>query len=102
MTGDESDAILEVRSLQLAALSGGYEDSSPYIKVDSPTWGVGDLIQLLKNSVKYFWVDYLGDTHIAGALHPSRIVKRVSVTETGTGVTPDGDYDIYQFTGLDS
>ena len=71
------------------ANSGGYEQSSPYLQIDAPTRGIGDLIQMFKNDVKKFWVDSTGDTHIVGDLYPEKIVNRVSVVANAASLTPE-------------
>jgi len=97
---DESVPISRIFSTMTIANSGGYEQSSPYLQIDAPTRGIGDLIQMFKNDVKKFWVDSTGDTHISGDLYPEKIVNRVSVVANAASLTPEWEEDIYQVTAL--
>jgi len=67
------------------ANSGGYEQSSPYLQIDAPTRGIGDLIQMFKNDVKKFWVDSTGDTHIAGRQYNTYGIDLGADASTCTG-----------------
>jgi len=81
----ESVPISRIFSTMTIANSGGYEQSSPYLQIDAPTRGIGDLIQMFKNDVKKFWVDSTGDTHIAGRQYNTYGIDLGADASTCTG-----------------
>lgn len=96
----ESMPIVYVTNNSSWTLSGWYIDSSAVLSLVQNTFWIGNIIQVIRWSVLKFRVDYLGDTYLAGNFYPQRIVKRVSVVPSTWTITPNGAYDIYQFTWL--
>jgi hypothetical protein len=92
--------LVKIMNSTTSANSGGFADNSVVLDVRQSAFGWGNIIQALKNGVAKFRVDGIWDTYLSGNFYPQRIVKRVSVVWSASTLTPAGEQDIYQLTGL--
>lgn len=97
---DYVNPLVDILNSTNTSWSGWYSDSAPLLSVRQSSFGTGNIIQALKNSVAKFRVDGVGDTYLSGNFYPQRIVKRVSVAWSASTLTPAGEQDIYQLTWL--